>query len=81
MTVELFALVSSSGMKIGFVGNGEYETDRYQVTAVSTWSWARYADYVRSRMGTFEGNITDVALIKYPEQVRAFRLSMVILTV
>jgi len=52
-------------------GNNEYESDRYQVVPVSTWTWGVYSDYIRSRLDTFNTSYSDYILGDFaPEHVR-----------
>ena len=45
------------------IGNGEYETDQYQVLPqLEKWNWAQYSDYVRSKLDTIDPALSDSAL-------------------
>lgn len=52
-----------------FVGNAEYESDRYQVTGVADWTWPLYADYLRSRMDSFNQSVSDEILTEFAQHL------------
>jgi len=56
-------------------GTTEYESDRYQVTDVAQWIWPQYADFVRSKLDTFNQSLSDKVLDSFaPELVRCLAI-------
>lgn len=64
-------------MRHTFAGNVEYESDRYQVTGVDSWTWPVYADYLRSRMDSFNQSMSDFIITQFAQDlVRAENISL-----